>query len=131
MQYPIWRYGSLCTVSGIRCRSVFPSTGYHPNAIYKMFKKDSTGQWRHIQICSRFNMAYCQHQEFSHCVWVARNDLEVKPLVHACTFVLPCCNLLCGSKEHSAVEHKLLPAHCFLCYSTKAKEVKLRPKFVQ
>ena len=25
--------------------------------------------------------------------------------------------MLCGSKEHSALDHELLPAHCWVCYN--------------
>ena len=74
---------------------------------------------------SRCNRGYCKHQEDSHCIWIPKTGDTEKHLAHICSFVLPCCGMLCGSKEHSAVEHKFLPAHCWMCYNTEAKKIKV------
>ena len=76
-------------------------------------------------MCSRYNHGYCKHQEDSHCIWIPKTGDTEKHLAHICSFVLLCCGMLCGSKEHSAVEHKFLPAHCWMCFSTEAKKTKV------
>ena len=70
------------------------------------------------QVCNEYNRGDCKHQEDPYCTWILEITDTEKRLVHVCSFVLPCCGMLCGSKEHSAIEHELLPAHCWVCYNT-------------
>ena len=99
--------------------------GYHPNALYTILEERSE-----VQVCSRFNRGYCKHQEDSYCIWIPKTG-GAQELSHICSFVLPCCGLLCGSKEQSAREHKLLPSHCWTCYTTMVKKAKIGPKFIK
>ena len=70
------------------------------------------------QVCSQYNHGECKWQVDPYCAGIPEGNGAEKRLLHACNFVLPCSGFLCGSKDHSALDHELLPAHCWVCYNT-------------
>ena len=85
--------------------------GYHSDALYTVVGEDC----REDQVCNNYNHGNCKRQEDPHCTWILKITDTEKCLIHVCSFVLLCSGMLCGSKDHSALEHELLPPHCWIC----------------